>query len=176
MATSTHTAAVPDEALHDFTERYSDAWNSHDDARMVPLVTEDVVWADPALPEPARGVDAVRAFMRESWVAFPDLSFEEPDPPHLTVGGDQIAWAWRMRGTMRGRIDPPGFAPTGRSIVVDGVDLWRMRDGRIAVYRAFYDMNDLARQLGIVPEVGSRPEKFMAALQRLLARAQRRRG
>jgi hypothetical protein len=49
-----------------------------------------------------------------------------------------------------------------------------MRDGRIARYRAIYDMNDLARQLGIAPAPGSRGEKMMAALQRLQARLARR--
>jgi hypothetical protein len=49
-----------------------------------------------------------------------------------------------------------------------------MRDGRIARYRAFYDMNDLARQLGIVPALGSRAERGMVALQRLQARLARR--
>jgi hypothetical protein len=79
-----------------------------------------------------------------------------------------------MEGTHRGVIDPPGFAPTGRTIRVDGVDQWTMRDGRIARYRAFYDMNDLARQLGIVPPAGSRAERGMVALQRLQARLARR--
>ena len=39
---------------------------------------------------------------------------------------------------------------------IEGVDLWTIRDGRIAVYRAFYDMNDLVRQLGLAPPPGSR--------------------
>jgi hypothetical protein len=50
-----------------------------------------------------------------------------------------------------------------------------LRDGRIAHYRAFYDVNGLARQLGIVPEAGSRGERGMVALQRLQARLARRR-
>lgn len=58
---------------------------------------------------------------------------------------------------MRGPVEPPGFAPTGRRMRMDGVDLWTMRDGRIARYHAFYDMTELARQLGIVPPVGSAP-------------------
>ena len=49
-----------------------------------------------------------------------------------------------------------------------------MRDGRIAHYRAFYDMNDVARQLGIVPASGGRGERGMVALQRLQARLSRR--
>jgi hypothetical protein len=79
-----------------------------------------------------------------------------------------------MRGTMKGPLDPPGFAPTGRSMEVEGVDLWMMRDGRIARYRAFYDINDLARQLGIAPPAGSRADRAMVRLQRLQAPILRR--
>lgn len=141
---------------------------------MAELITADVVWADPALDEPAVGIAAVQEFMRTSFRSFPDLRFHEPDPPHLSVEGDRIAWAWSMEGTMRGHIDPPGFAPTGASFQVDGVDLWTMEGGRISRYRAFYDLNDLARQLGILPAAGSRGEWATAALQRLQVRLSRR--
>jgi hypothetical protein len=57
---------------------------------------------------------------------------------------------------------------------VEGVDLWTMRDGRIARYRAFYDLNDLARQLAIAPPAGSRAEQAMVRLQRLQAPILRR--
>jgi steroid delta-isomerase-like uncharacterized protein len=169
-------AAVPDGAvdLRGFVDRYVAAWNGCDTAAIAALVTDDIVWADPAMPEPARGVPAVQQFMRDSFRAFPDLRFGEPSPPVLAVTGDLVLWGWHMEGTNRGPIDPPGFAPTGRAMHVEGVDQWTMRDGRIARYRAIYDMNDLARQLGIVPAPGSRGEKVMAALQRLQARLARR--
>jgi steroid delta-isomerase-like uncharacterized protein len=159
--------------LKQFTERYAAAWNSCDTDAMAELITDDIVWVDPALPEPARGIPAVQEFMRTSFQAFPDLRFSEPDPPHLSVEGDQVAWAWTMEGTFRGPIDPPGFAPTGKRMQIDGIDVWHMRDGRIADYRAFYDMSDLVRQLGILPEAGSRAERMTVALQRLQVRFQR---
>ena len=158
-----------------FCARYLAAWNDHDAGAMADLVTPDIVWEDPALPAPARGIAAVQDFMRGSWVGFPGLRFDETDSPHLTAEGVQVAWRWRMRGRMTGPIDPPGFAPTGHSMEVEGVDLWTMRDGRIARYRAFYDMNDVARQLAIAPAPGSRAEKAVVALQRLQARMLRRR-
>jgi steroid delta-isomerase-like uncharacterized protein len=160
--------------LREFAESYVAAWNGCDTDAMAQLITEDIVWADPALPEPARGVPQVQEFMRTSFRAFPDLRFSEPDPPAMAASGDLVMWAWHMDGTHRGVIAPPGFAPTGRAMSVDGVDQWIMRDGQIACYRAFYDMNDLARQLGIVPPPGSRAERGMVALQRLQARLARR--
>ena len=160
--------------LRALVERYTGAWNSCDTDAMAQLITPDIVWADPALPEPARGIPAVQEFMRVGFRAFPDLHFGEPDPPLVAASGDVVLWAWYMEGTHRGPIDPPGFAPTGRAMRVEGIDQWTMRDGRIARYRAFYDMNDLARQLGIVPAPGSRAERAMVALQRLQARLARR--
>jgi steroid delta-isomerase-like uncharacterized protein len=173
VAVSTRATGVPAD-LSDFTARYTAAWNECDTKAMAELVTEDVVWSDPALPEPARGVGAVQEFMRTSFHAFPDLRFGEPDPPVVAVSEDVVLWAWHMEGTHRGAIDPPGFAATGRTMRVEGVDQWTMREGRIALYRAFYDMNDLARQLGIVPPPGSAAERGMVALQRLQARFARR--
>ena len=73
---------------------------------MAELLTDDIVWEDPALPGPARGVAAVQEFMRGSWVGFPDLRFDETDAPHRTAEGDQVAWRWRMRGTMTGPARP----------------------------------------------------------------------
>ena len=163
MATDTSTLAA-------FCERYLAAWNGRDATAMAPLLTDDIVWHDPALPEPARGIDGVQAFMRMSWEAFPDLRFSEPDPPFRVNDETNVAWGWRMQGTMRGALDPPGFGPTNKAMDVTGVDLWRMRDGRIAHYQAFYDMNAVATQLGLVPPPGSGMEKMAVRLQRLQAR------
>ena len=157
----------------EFAERYGEVWSSHDADLIEPLVTDDIVWLDPALPEPARGVEEVKEFMRTSWAAFPDLSFT-PGPMWLDPHEDSMTWAWRMEGTNSGPLEPPGFAPTGRRIDVDGIDVWDFADGRIERYRAYYDMALVARQLGVMPSPGSRGERVGVMLQRAQARFARR--
>jgi steroid delta-isomerase-like uncharacterized protein len=174
MALLRGTSEDPVTTTREFVTRYLAAWNGCDTDAIADLATSDVVWADPALAAPLEGVPAVQEFMRTSFAAFPDLRFEEPDPPLMAASGDDVLWAWRMEGTHQGPIDPPGFAPTGRRMAVEGIDRWTMREGRIARYRAFYDTNELARQLGIVPAPGSGTERGMVALQRLQARLARR--
>ena len=164
---------VDEQFARAFAEQYVAAWNSHDSAQIEPLVTPDVVWLDPALPEPARGVEEVKDFMRRSWVAFPDLEFSS-GPMWLEPHGDSVTWSWRMQGTHGGVIDPPGFAATGRRIDIDGIDVWDFAAGRLERYRAYYDMATLARQIGAMPTAGSTGERVGVVLQRAQARFARR--
>jgi predicted ester cyclase len=111
--------------------------------------------------------------MRRSWVAFPDLRFSS-GPLWVEPHGDSITWAWRMEGTHRGTIDPPGFAATGKRIDLDGIDVWDFAGGRLERYRAYYDMATLARQIGAMPTPGSAGERVGVVLQRAQARFARR--
>ncbi len=165
--------AITPEFLADFSESYLAAWNGSDPSALTPLVTADVIWRDPALPEPARGEAAVRAFMEDSKHAFPNLSFEAMGAPCIDADGNAVTWRWRMHGTNLGPIDPPGFAATGRAITLEGVDVWLFDGERIADYTAFYDMSGLVRQLGLMPAPGSRAERAGVTLQRLRARLRR---
>lgn len=158
------------EWLREFGEQYLAAWNSRDPERVAERVAPDVVWIDPAMPEPARGREAVAQFARDSFTTFPDLTFEEPGEPALTPDALVAYVPWRMRGTNTGPIDPPGFAPTGRVIVVDGIDVWRFRDGLIWRYEAVYDFAALVAQLGLGPPRGGAAERAFVTAQRLRAK------
>jgi steroid delta-isomerase-like uncharacterized protein len=164
---------MDDRSAREFAERYADALNSHDAERIEPLVHSDVVWLDPALPEPARGVEEVKDFLRRSWVAFPDLNFTS-GPMWLEPNGESMTWSWRMQGTHRGVIEPPGFASTGKGIDIDGIDVWDFAEGRIERARAYYDTAALARQIGAMPSPGSTGERVGVLLQRTQARFARR--
>lgn len=78
-----------------------------------------------------------------------------------------------FRGRHTGRIDPPGFAPTGRPVNVEGVSILRLVDRQAGQRRALVDSTGVARQIDAAPAAGSRGERAVALLQRARARAGR---
>ena len=173
MSEATTTERLDPAFLEDFGHRWADAWNNHDGDALAQLVTEDVEFFDPAIGT-VHGRPPVAEWVRQCSRAFPDYRFEEPEPPYIAGDRPKAIVPWVMRATNTGPIDPPGFAPTGKSIVLEGVDHWWFRGGLVARYRADYDSLGLMRQLGIVAPPGSRGERAMVMLQRLGARFGRR--
>ena len=174
-----HTAAaeqaVPlDEAfLRDFAERWLAAWNSHDPKQVQALCTEDVEYDDPTLPAPLRGWAGIAHVVNELSTAFPDHRFEDPEPPYAAPDRPKAIAPWRFTGTMTGPLEP-GFAPTNGRVEFSGIDEWEFRGDRLCLVHALFDVNGIAVQFGGAPAPGSRGEKLGMALQRLQARAMRR--
>ena len=161
--------------VNDWSARYLEAWNEHDADAVASLCTEDVVWSDPSLPEPVTGRSAVRAFVEATARAFPDFHVEELEPPFLSPTGPRVLSPYRMTATMRGGWEAAGLAATGARIELVGVDDWTFRDGLLSRFTSHYDGLGLARQLGVLPPVGSVGDRLLARLQHLQARVQRRR-
>jgi steroid delta-isomerase-like uncharacterized protein len=157
---------LSEDFVREFAERWMSAWNERDAEGVAALCTEDVEFTDPAVGT-VHGRAAVADWVRSCERALPDYRFEEPEPPFIASGRPKVIAPWRMTGTNTGPIDPPGFAATGRSIDLEGVDHWWFREGLIARYRADYDSLGLMRQLGLMPASGSTPEKAIASLQRV---------
>jgi steroid delta-isomerase-like uncharacterized protein len=162
------TAAAEDtsgELVSDFVARWLDAWNTHEPDRVLDFLTEDVEVRDDSWPTTMHGHADVREFLEALWRAIPDMTFELLDGPYVIPGEPRAAIHWRGSGTFTGRMDPPGFAPTGKRWEVDGADFQEYRDGRIGKLRVVFDVMTLARQLGLMPPSGSRGERAMAGAQ-----------
>lgn len=172
MATTTQ-ERMSEDFVADFGHRWLAAWNARDADGLAALCSEDVEFFDPAIGT-VHGREAVASWLRQCERAFPDYRFEEPEPPYVARDRPKAIAPWRMSGTNTGPMDPPGFAATGRPVVIEGVDHWWFRDGLVARYRADYDSTGVMRQLGLVPAAGSRVEQAMVRLQRLGARLRRR--
>lgn len=161
--------------LGPFIRRYLAAWNSHVPSAVASCATDDVVWNSPALPELARGRSAVGRLVATTARAFPDYEFTQPAP--CAIAEDQLTAyvPWRMTGTNLGSFEPPGYAPTGRSVDLTGIDVWRFRDGLIWRYEAVYNYSLVARQLGLSLPRNGKLESVAVYAQRLFVRLRSRR-
>lgn len=173
MAVEVRGEPIEPEALRGFCRTYLDAWNSHAPLQVAACATADVVWDSPALPEPARGRAAVADLVSATVTAFPDYEFTQSSP--WAIAEDQLTAyvPWRMTGTNTGSFEPPGYAPTGNSIDLRGIDVWQLRDGRIWRYEAVYNYSVVARQLGLAMPRGGTIERIAVHAQRLLVRLPR---
>jgi steroid delta-isomerase-like uncharacterized protein len=163
-------------AVREWLDRFLEAWHSHDPDSLPSLCTDDVLWEDPFIHPSgvAHGKEEVRAWLASIFRAMPDVRFELEGEPLVSLDGTTIAAVWRGRGRMTGPLDPPGFAPTGHTAVLRGVDVHSFRDGKLAHVLTITDLNAAGQQLGAVPPPGSRREKAVVALQRLNARRMHR--
>ena len=156
-----------------------DAWNARDIERFVGLLSEDVEWYDPGMVQPpARGRAAVRQFVEEVLEAFPDFRYEVDGPVCASDDGSRCAIAWRITATHSKPLRPLGFAPTGRSVDMRGVDVIDVEDGKIARIRTAYDPIEAAEQLlgmPLRPVPGTWRARLAVVAQRFLAWIARRR-
>jgi steroid delta-isomerase-like uncharacterized protein len=172
--------------LREFATRWLEAWNSHDLDALETLVTEDITWEDPAqFGETVHGRAEFRAFTQDLFRGIPDVRFDPIGAPYVPLEGDGLAVRWQMTGTFTGDLalwgkrygpNPPAYAPTGRSVAIEGVDLYEFRDGLLSKWTIVYDLFGLSRQLGLVPPADSRMTPVMVRIQRLMVRLRRRGG
>lgn len=166
----THTGgeAIDDAFLADFIERWAAAWNSHDPERVIAMMQPDCVYDDSAWHQSMRSPEETRAFLRSAWTALPDLSFVSATPARVPGEAKATAY-WHARGTMKGKLDPPGYAPTNGAVDFYGFDYYEFRDGKLSRLHIIFDMLDVGRQIGAAPPRGSLLEKGSVLWQRFTA-------
>jgi len=136
------------------------------------------VWTDATVERfPAttvRGADAMVAYFETLFAALPDLHMRVVA---LAEDGEDVFVHWHLTGTHTG--SPfEGIDATGRTVAIDGMDHFVIRDGTIATNFVVFDQMQFARQIGLLPPDGSRADRATKAAfnakTRLLARLRRR--
>jgi predicted ester cyclase len=99
-----------------------------------------------------RGVSGDAAGFRDAAVmirsAFPDWRSEV----HLLVAeGDYVVERFTASGTHRGEF--MGAAPTGRTVAMPGINIFRLRDGKIVERWGSVDVLGFLTQLGVIAEL-----------------------
>ncbi|MGH9211243.1 MAG: ester cyclase [Acidimicrobiales bacterium] len=123
---------------------FIDALFSHGDLGATDqYLSADFVNHDPpvGLSADAAGMRAAGAMFRE---AFPDWHSELHA---LVAEGDIVVERFTASGTHRGEL--MGAAPTGKSVELRGINIFRVRDGRIVERWGRLDELGLFQQLGL---------------------------
>lgn len=153
------------------------AWNERDIERFVGMLSEDVEWYDPAMPRPpARGRAEVRAFAESVLEAFPDFRYDVEGPILTAADASRCAIIWRISATHENVLRPMGFAPTGRRVDIEGVDVLDIRDGVVTRIRTAFDPVLAGEQLlgmRLRPLPGTWGARIAVTAQRFLARIAR---
>lgn len=105
------------------------------------LLSPNYVLHDPP-PGAPPGPQAVAAVVAMFRAAFPDLTIEIEE---LVAEGDQVCARATTRGTHRGTIF--GLAATGRTVMMTGLTMVRIVDGRLVESWVKNDVAGLVRQL-----------------------------
>jgi hypothetical protein len=112
--------------------------------------TPDVGYEDPVAVEPLSGLPALERHAASLRVALPDLRVEASSAP--LGGGVHACIPWRLKGTHRG--DTTILPASDRFLVVQGLHYVELSDGLVRRARGFFDLYDVATQLGLLPARG----------------------
>jgi hydroxyacylglutathione hydrolase len=102
------------------------------------------------------GREGLRTFIGGLLDALPDSHTELLS---TTAEGERCGVQWRTTGTFAGPGTLGGVAPTGHPLTLEGVDLLTVRDGLIQRNEVFMDTLAVARQVGMMPPLGSGAER-----------------
>lgn len=142
-------------------QRWRAAWLAATPEAFGDCCRVEVLYEDPLVPDPIEGLGALAALAERMRYAFPDVRLEHAGP--AVVDGAHACLPWRFAGTHRGDI---GALPaSGRFMALHGVHLLELRDGDVCRARGFYDLYDVAVQLGLLPQRGSLGESALMVLR-----------
>jgi len=121
MADNAHEDRLTKDTL-EAIQHFNDAFNRHDVDAVMAAMTEDCVFENTYPPpdgERYYGQAAVRAFWERFFVSSPHATFETED---IFAGGDRCVVCWLYRWVEQ----------DGKRGYIRGVDVFRVRDGKVA--------------------------------------------
>jgi steroid delta-isomerase-like uncharacterized protein len=145
------TATMRTSAIPAWLTTYIDAWNSHDPERLLACMTDDAVVDDRALGERMDGPDAIRAMVVDMHEHM-STNFRLETGEMVVATDDTWAAEWTMTGTNDRADEARGFPRTGREFAVHGLSIGRLRDGKVAEDRVYWNMVEYLTQVGLMPE------------------------
>jgi ketosteroid isomerase-like protein len=127
--------------VQDLAVRYGAAWAAHDLDAIMALHTEDTVFHLHGGGEPAVGWSATRDAFAGAMEQWHDLRF---DRKRVYIGAKHFVSEYEMSATTG-----------GREVACDGVDVFSVKEGRVARKDTYLDWATVQQQLGSLAETSA---------------------
>jgi predicted ester cyclase len=138
------------ESYRSLLERYVELYNAGDLDGVMDLYAED---STQLMPDGTfEGRSAIHDRLAKELASFSDIAHRYVS---YVEEGDAFADEWVFVGTHTGPLvlpDGTELPPTGKRVEVKGMELVRVRDGKIVVDNLYYDNLAVAGQLGLLPQ------------------------
>ena len=132
--------------------RQQAAWNARDPEALARDYADDGTIISPIF-RTVQGKDAIVESFRSLFTTFPDWQYNAQE---LLVDGDTGAEPFVVQATHVG--DFMGLPGSGRKFEIQGVRIFKLRDGLIAYERRYYDFTGFLIQLGVLRGKPARPD------------------
>lgn len=126
---------------------YMAAWNAHNANLAASYLDYEVTYYDASVGTPQQGVVVARDNVIKAFInAFPDCRWTMDGKP--LVDRDGVAFQWTFTGTNTGAF-ADGTKATGKPLVLHGLTLIRVKQGKIIYQGDYYDALGFNKQLGL---------------------------
>ena len=125
--------------------RFEHAFRAADQAMIDELCDPDMVEHNPA-PDHEPTLAGFKQKVAEFRALFPDLKEDLQD---IIASGDTVATRWVVTGSLQREF--MGIPASGQSISIEGMNFYRLKDGRVTDIWTQFDGVALMQQLGAFP-------------------------
>ena len=126
---------------------FEEVWNQGNLGTVDELLATDYVLNDPA--QMVRGPEGFKAYVSAFRAAFPDMKATIEDQ---IAEDDRVAMRFTVHATHKGEFQ--GIPPTGKQVILSGIDIQRIVGGKIVENWVNLDALGLLQQLGVLPPMG----------------------
>jgi steroid delta-isomerase-like uncharacterized protein len=124
---------------------YEEVWNQGRLDVLDELLDQQYINHTPSVPDPPPGPDGLKPIVAAIRKAFPDLHYEIKD---IVVNDSMAVARVIMTGTQQDSLfDLP---PTGRKIMVNQINMEKIRNGKVVAHWRVTDELSMMKQLGFV--------------------------
>lgn len=134
---------MSDDLVNQVRRLFEESFNTGHMALADELLARDYV-DHSTMPAPSPGIEGFKQRIANLRRTFPDAHFSVDE---IFASGDKVAFRWTMRGTDTGGFR--GRPPTGRAVVVTGINIEHLAGGKIVEHWSNPDTLGMLQQLGI---------------------------